>query len=143
MRADMTLDRAEQAVEQKLLRYYAAGDPTPTFVERVGRQLNAQAAAQTQRHPAPRFWTRWLAAPVGLRWATGAAALLLVAALAIGAVGPQRVWAQAQRLLGYVPGGGDGLASLTFAYAFLPLAFKMLAGLLLWRWRHSLEIHQP
>ena len=43
-------------------------------------------------------------------------------------------------LLGYVPGGGDGLASLTFAYAFLPLAFKMLAGLLLWRWRHSLEI---
>ena len=43
-------------------------------------------------------------------------------------------------LLGYVPGGGDGLASLTFAYAFLPLAFKALAGLLLWRWRHSLEI---
>ena len=43
-------------------------------------------------------------------------------------------------LLGYVPGGGDGLASLTFAYALLPLAFKALAGLLLWRWRHSLEI---
>jgi Na+/melibiose symporter-like transporter len=43
-------------------------------------------------------------------------------------------------LLGYVPGGGDGLASLTFAYALLPLAFKSLAGLLLWRWRHSLEI---
>ena len=43
-------------------------------------------------------------------------------------------------LLGYVPGGGDGLASLTFAYALLPLAFKVLAGLLLWRWRHSLEI---
>jgi GPH family glycoside/pentoside/hexuronide:cation symporter len=43
-------------------------------------------------------------------------------------------------LLGYVPGGGDGLASLTFAYALLPLGFKALAGLLLWRWRHSLEI---
>ena len=43
-------------------------------------------------------------------------------------------------LLGYVPGGDDGLASLTFAYALLPLAFKALAGLLLWRWRHSLEI---
>ncbi len=42
-------------------------------------------------------------------------------------------------LLGYVPGGGDGLASLTFAYALLPLAFKALAGALLWRWRHSLE----
>ena len=43
-------------------------------------------------------------------------------------------------LLGYVPGSGDGLASLTFAYALLPLAFKALAGALLWRWRHSLEI---
>lgn len=43
-------------------------------------------------------------------------------------------------LLGYVPGGGDGLASLTFAYALLPLGFKALAGVLLWRWRHSLEI---
>ncbi|PKO88726.1 MAG: MFS transporter [Betaproteobacteria bacterium HGW-Betaproteobacteria-10] len=43
-------------------------------------------------------------------------------------------------LLGYMPGGGAGLASLTFAYALLPLGFKALAGLLLWRWRHSLEI---
>lgn len=43
-------------------------------------------------------------------------------------------------LLGYVPGSGNGLSSLTFAYALLPLAFKALAGWLLWRWRHSLEI---
>ena len=43
-------------------------------------------------------------------------------------------------LLGYVPGGDSGLSSLVFAYALLPLAFKALAGLLLWRWRHSLEI---
>ncbi|MEF8728024.1 MAG: MFS transporter [Accumulibacter sp.] len=43
-------------------------------------------------------------------------------------------------LLGYVPGGGDGLSSLSFAYSLLPLAFKALAGVLLWRWRHSLEI---
>lgn len=42
--------------------------------------------------------------------------------------------------LGYVPGGAGGLAALTFVYALLPLAFKALAGLLLWRWRHSLEI---
>jgi hypothetical protein len=42
--------------------------------------------------------------------------------------------------LGYVPGSGDGLPALSFAYALLPLAFKALAGLLLWRWRHSLEI---
>lgn len=44
--------------------------------------------------------------------------------------------------LGYVPGSGDGLPALSFAYALLPLAFKALAGLLLWRWRHSLEITQ-
>jgi len=42
--------------------------------------------------------------------------------------------------LGYVPGSGAGLPALTFAYALLPLAFKALAGLLLWRWRHLLEI---
>jgi Na+/melibiose symporter-like transporter len=42
--------------------------------------------------------------------------------------------------LGYVPGSGNGLVALTFAYALLPLVFKVLAGLLLWRWRHSLEL---
>ncbi len=102
MRADVELNPAEQGVARALLRHYATGDPAPEFVERLERQLNAQA----QRRPAPRFWIRWLAAPAGLRWATVAAALLLVAALIIGAVGPQRVWAQVQRLLGYVPGVG-------------------------------------
>ncbi len=43
-------------------------------------------------------------------------------------------------LFGYVPGDGEGLAFLTLAYALLPLAFKALAGALLWRWRRSLEI---
>jgi Na+/melibiose symporter-like transporter len=42
-------------------------------------------------------------------------------------------------LLGYVPGRGAGLPALSFAYALLPLGFKALAALLLWRWRHSLE----
>jgi Na+/melibiose symporter-like transporter len=42
-------------------------------------------------------------------------------------------------LLGYVPGSSNGLPALIFAYALLPLAFKALAGWLLWRWRHSLE----
>jgi Na+/melibiose symporter-like transporter len=43
-------------------------------------------------------------------------------------------------LLGYRPGGAGGLGALTFAYALLPLGFKLLAGALLWRWRDSLEI---
>lgn len=42
--------------------------------------------------------------------------------------------------LGYVPGSGVGLPALVFAYALLPLAFKALAGGLLWRWRSSLEL---
>lgn len=46
-------------------------------------------------------------------------------------------------LLGYRPGEAQpatGLAALTFAYALLPLAFKLLAAGLLWRWRAALEI---
>jgi GPH family glycoside/pentoside/hexuronide:cation symporter len=42
--------------------------------------------------------------------------------------------------LGYVPGSSAGLSALTFAYALLPLAFKALAAVLLWRWRLALEI---
>ena len=42
-------------------------------------------------------------------------------------------------LLSYVPGSGEGLPALRFAYAALPLVFKTLAAALLWRWRHDLE----
>lgn len=41
---------------------------------------------------------------------------------------------------GYVPGGESGLPALSFTYALLPLAFKALASLSLWRWRAFLEI---
>ena len=43
-------------------------------------------------------------------------------------------------LLGYTPGTADGLPALSVAYALLPLLFTLLAAVLLWRWRHSLEI---
>jgi len=43
-------------------------------------------------------------------------------------------------LLGYRPGSPLGLPALTFAYALLPLGFKLLAASLLWRWRDALEI---
>ncbi len=41
-----------------------------------------------------------------MRWTVGAGGLLLALAVAFLAVGPQRVWADLQRLLGYVPGVG-------------------------------------
>ena len=46
-------------------------------------------------------------------------------------------------LFGYQPGGGadgDGLVALSFVYGLLPLAFKLVASALLWRWRDSLEV---
>ena len=46
-------------------------------------------------------------------------------------------------VFGYRPTGASapgGLAALSLTYALLPLAFKLLAAALLWRWRDSLEI---
>jgi len=43
-------------------------------------------------------------------------------------------------VFGYVPGGGAGLAALTAVYCLLPVLFKILAGVLAWRWRHQLEV---
>ncbi len=44
--------------------------------------------------------------------------------------------------LGYAPGNTEGLPALVFAYALLPLAFKAIAAMLLWRWRSTLEIER-
>jgi len=41
---------------------------------------------------------------------------------------------------GYRPGTDGGGEALALIYAFLPLLFKLLAAMLLWRWRHFLEI---
>ena len=45
-------------------------------------------------------------------------------------------------LFGYQPGEAshEGLTALSLAYAVLPLAFKVLAAVLLWRWRNFLEV---
>lgn len=106
MRADFELNAAEQAVERDLLRYYAAGDPAPAFVARLEQQLAAQATTSPLPRRTPGFLGRWLAAPRPLRWAAVACALLLIVAVTVGALGPQRVWAEVQRLFGYVPGIG-------------------------------------
>jgi glycoside/pentoside/hexuronide:cation symporter, GPH family len=43
-------------------------------------------------------------------------------------------------LLGYQPGSEAGVGALSTAYAVVPLAFKLLAAAMLWRWRDQLEI---
>ncbi|WP_319240125.1 MFS transporter [uncultured Propionivibrio sp.] len=55
-------------------------------------------------------------------------------ALAAGLALPLLEW------LGYRPGADGGGEALVFIYALLPLFFKLLAAMLLWRWRHFLEI---
>ncbi|WP_281983760.1 MFS transporter [Azonexus hydrophilus] len=40
----------------------------------------------------------------------------------------------------YRPGSDQGQTALVLAYALLPLLFKALAAILLWRWRNSLEV---
>ncbi len=44
-------------------------------------------------------------------------------------------------LFGYQPGkeSGEGLLALSWVYALLPLVFKLLASVLLWRWRNFLD----
>ena len=45
-------------------------------------------------------------------------------------------------LFGYQPGSGaagEGLVALSLVYGLLPLTFKLLASVLLWRWRHLLN----
>lgn len=56
--------------------------------------------------PLRRFWPQLVRSFSQHRWATAALGLLLTVAVALAAVGPQRVWADLQRLLGYVPGVG-------------------------------------
>ena len=43
--------------------------------------------------------------------------------------------------LGYQPGNSDGVLALAWVYAGIPCLIKLISATLLWRWRHSLEVH--
>ena len=94
------------AFEAALRAYYADPAPRPAFVAQLEQELRA-------RHPdaaATAPLSQRIVAALGLRRARGwqlvTLALLLLAILALFAIGPRRVLAEAQRLLGYVPGMG-------------------------------------
>jgi hypothetical protein len=77
-------------------------DPRPQFLAELGEELDAKARqmAKQQARPQTRFeMFRRRSWQIGF-------ALLLLAILAILAIGPQRVLAQVQHWLGYVPGIG-------------------------------------
>ncbi len=98
-------------IEEALSALFSAPLPAPDFVDGLERELIApyRGDARPERRQ-PSLWQRFLDLPVRPlrhhRWATVGIALLLALAIAFLAVGPQRVWADLQRLLGYVPGVG-------------------------------------
>jgi len=103
--------RHSTEIEEALGTLSSAPEPDPAFVARLERQLRAQgttAARQPAREPS--VWQHFrglIWQPLQRhRWATIGVAVLLALAVALLAVGPQRVWADLQRLLGYVPGVG-------------------------------------
>lgn len=103
--------RHPSEIEEALGTLFSAPQPDSAFVDRLERQLMAQdraGAMQPAEETSPwrRFWD-WIWQPVrSHRWATVGIAMLLAVAVAFLAVGPQRVWADLRRLLGYVPGVG-------------------------------------
>jgi len=95
-------------IEQALGDLFAAADPEPAFVAALEGQLLAQAQ-RVQRPAMARGRTRWTGWPGALwrhRAVAVAAGLVLILALAVAAVGPARVVAAIQDLVGYVPGIG-------------------------------------
>jgi len=103
--------RYSSEIEEALGTVFSAPEPDSAFVDRLERQLMAHhKAVATQpageASPLKRF-RHLIWQPVRRhRWATVGIAVLLALAVAFLAVGPQRVWADLQRLLGYVPGVG-------------------------------------
>jgi hypothetical protein len=97
-------------VEGALAQLFAAGDPRPDFVAGLERQLLAQANESRQatvaRDPGGCQSRNALVFLFQRRWVQAAVVLLLAIALAITAIGPQRVLADILRLFGYVPGIG-------------------------------------
>lgn len=97
-------------MEQKVRAALAAPGPNPAFVADLKRQLQSHAAV-LEAH-ARVSSTRPAAGHLALRplwqhrWVTAALAMALVLALALAVAGPQRVLAQFQRWLNYVPGIG-------------------------------------
>src|SRR5512146_1937938 len=95
--------QASANVEQAVRQVCAAYGPDPAAVARIETQLLARARL-AHLEPAPGLIAQ-CAAP-GLRWALAAIAVVVALTLATAIIGPQRVLASLQRLIGYLPGVG-------------------------------------
>jgi hypothetical protein len=77
-------------------------EPDAQFLSNLGDRLEAQARSMVQEPPRQRAGTKPFRRPL---WQIGLAFILIVL-LVVLAIGPQRVLAQVERLLGYIPGVG-------------------------------------
>jgi len=95
---------------ETLLNYCDAPAPEPAFVNGLEQQLlERQATLLRSEHggrSVMRLWQQFSASFARRRWQYTILALFVALAVAVLAIGPQRVLAQVQRWLGYVPGIG-------------------------------------
>ena len=106
-----SLDKEMIALASDLRAMAGATPMREGFARELEERFLARETVPAGQHvvgeaPFRRFWTRLVQPFSQHRWATAALGLLLTVAVALAAVGPQRVWADLQRLLGYVPGVG-------------------------------------
>lgn len=102
-------DQGLPRIERGLEAVFGTPGPEAAFIAELEQQLVARAQARQQlqgESHSRRFWARWKQPIRQHRWAAAAGTLMLVAAVALAVVGPQRIVVAIQQLLGYVPGIG-------------------------------------
>lgn len=89
-------------VEGALHKLYGGSTPDAAFLSGLEARLFERARALQPARTCRRPWA-WAQTARRRSWAMASLALLLALATAFTVIGPQQVWAQVQRLLGYVP----------------------------------------
>lgn len=105
--ADNLFPQELSELESKLERFYSSAAPDPLFAARLESQLIDRATSFQAATSSPAFGRTGLFAGFFRRpLLVGIAAFLLVLLVSISLIGPQKVLAEVQRLLGYLPGYG-------------------------------------
>ena len=104
------LSEFSKEFKEALLDFCEAPSPEPTFVSRLERQLlerqQVLARSEQPKRKVKRLGRQFAASLVRRRWQYAVLVLLAALVVTLFAIGPQRVLAQVQRWLGYVPGIG-------------------------------------
>ena len=105
--ADNLFSQEPSELESKLDRIYSSAAPDPLFAARLESRLVDRAASFPGAAGSPAFWRTGLFVGFFRRpILVEIAAFLMILLVSIGLIGPQKVLAEFQRLLGYLPGYG-------------------------------------